>query len=277
MPQASETTPFTVHRSGVSLSGEATGSGRALVLLHGLTATRRYVVHGSKRLQRAGYRVVAYDARGHGASAGPVDPAAYEYGDLVADLCAVLDAEVAGPVVLVGASMGAHTAVALSVEQPERVAALVLITPAYTVPQSSPPELAAWDALANGLSKGGVEGFIEAWDPKVSDEWVETARRIARQRLSEHRDLHAVAQALRVVPRSTPFSGLDELEGLERPTLVVGSRDEADPAHPLAVAQAYAEQLPNAELLVEDAGESPLAWQGGRLSRAIEAFLARAL
>jgi len=247
------------------------------VLLHGLTATRRYVVHGSKRLQRAGYRVVAYDARGHGASAGPVDPAAYEYGDLVADLCAVLDAEVAGPVVLVGASMGAHTAVALSVEQPERVAALVLITPAYTVPQSSPPELAAWDALANGLSKGGVEGFIEAWDPKVSDEWVETARRIARQRLSEHRDLHAVAQALRVVPRSTPFSGLDELEGLERPTLVVGSRDEADPAHPLAVAQAYAEQLPNAELLVEDAGESPLAWQGGRLSRAIEAFLARAL
>src|SRR3954464_7316066 len=39
-----------------------------VVLLHGLTATHKYVVMGSKSLQRAGHDVVAYDARGHGAS-----------------------------------------------------------------------------------------------------------------------------------------------------------------------------------------------------------------
>ena len=55
--------------------------------------------------------------------------------------------------------------------------------------------------------------------------------------------------------------------------LVVGSRDDADPEHPLAVAREYADRLPRAELVVEDEGEPPLAWQGARLSRAIAAFL----
>jgi hypothetical protein len=56
---------------------------------------------------------------------------------------------------------------------------------------------------------------------------------------------------------------------------VVGSRDEADPGHPLETAQEYAERLPDAELVVEDEGKSPLPWQGAQLSRAIEDFLDR--
>ena len=47
------------------------GEGTPVVLLHGLTATNRYVVMGSKALERSGHRVIAYDARGHGRS----DPA----------------------------------------------------------------------------------------------------------------------------------------------------------------------------------------------------------
>ncbi len=56
-------------RDGVVLAGEASpGDAEPVLLLHGLTATRRYVVHGSRVLERAGHPVVAYDARGHGAS-----------------------------------------------------------------------------------------------------------------------------------------------------------------------------------------------------------------
>ena len=62
--------PFTVDSGGVMLSGEHSGEGPAIVLLHGLTATRRYVVMGSRLLQRSGLRVVSYDARGHGALRG---------------------------------------------------------------------------------------------------------------------------------------------------------------------------------------------------------------
>jgi 3-oxoadipate enol-lactonase len=68
---------------------------------------------------------------------------------------------------------------------------------------------------------------------------------------------------------------MEELDGMRVPTLVVGSRDDADPGHPLAVAEEYAERLPDAELVVEPEGKSPLAWQGAQLSRVIEDFLDR--
>ena len=38
------------------------------------------------------------------------------------------------------------------------------------------------------------------------------------------------------------------------------------------MAEAYAAKLPRARLVVEGKGESPLAWQGGRLSREIATF-----
>jgi hypothetical protein len=82
-----------------------------------------------------------------------------------------------------------------------------------------------------------------------------------------------VADALRVVPGSVAFDGLESLAVLQMPSLVVGSRDESDPGHALALAEAYAEALPNSKFLVEEEGQSPLAWQGAQLSRAIEKFL----
>ena len=53
------------------------------------------------------------------------------------------------------------------------------------------------------------------------------------------------------------------------PAAVVASRDEADPGHPLAVGEAYAASIPGARLLTERRGQSPLAWQGARLSAVI--------
>ena len=98
--------------------------------------------------------------------------------------------------------------------------------------------------------------------------------RIARERLARHRHPEAVAVALRQVPRSSPFDDLAELELLDVPALVIASLDEADPGHPYTVAEAWAERLPHATLVSEGEGESPLAWQGGRLSRQIADFCA---
>src|SRR4051794_41671680 len=88
----------------VRLEGERTGSGVPIVLLHGLTATRRYVVMGSRYLARAGAELIAFDARGHGESGPAPSPAAYEYADMASDLTAVM-ALVDGPAVLAGNSM----------------------------------------------------------------------------------------------------------------------------------------------------------------------------
>ncbi len=268
-------TEQTVERDGVRLAVEEAGSsdGPPIVLLHGLTATRRYVVMGSKALERGGFRVVSYDARGHGRSS----PAgSYRYDDLAEDLLAVLDACGVERAVLAGASMGAHTLLRVALDAPERVAGVVAITPAFD--PDVPPGLKRWDALAEGLRRDGIDGFMEAYrvEEEVPEAWAATVRTVLRQRMAQHDDLLAVADAVRQVPRSQPFASLEELRAIAVPTVVVADRDEADPGHPLAVGEAYAAAIPGARLLVEAPGRSPLAWQGGQLSRVIEELAAEA-
>ena len=266
--------PFEVRSGDVTIAAETIGEGPDVVLTHGLTATRKYTVMGSKALARAGYRLTTFDARGHGDSSPAPDGGAYEYRHLVEDLRAVLDHLGAERAAIGGASMGAHTAMAFALAWPERVAALVQITPAYDGrPREDSEDLAEWDRLAEGLASGGVEGFLDAYEPKAGDAYRDTVMKVTRQRLERHRHPDAVADALRVVPRSLAFEGLEELEHVEIPTLIVASRDEADPGHPYAVGEAYAVRLPNAWLVAEDEGKSPLAWQGARLSREIGRFL----
>jgi pimeloyl-ACP methyl ester carboxylesterase len=268
-------TELTIDSNGVRLAGDEDGEGVPVVLLHGLTATRRYVVMGSKNLARGGHRVIAYDARGHGRSGPAGDPDAYGYDVLAADLLAVLDDRGIDRAVLAGASMGAHTLVRFAIEHPSRAAALVVITPAFD-PDTPERGLDRWDALSRGLRDGGVDGFIAAYgEPRVPESFRDTVKTVLRQRLSAHEHPEAVADALRVVPRSAAFDSWEELGGLDLPVTVVASRDEVDPEHPYATGARYAEAIPGAELVSEEHGKSPLAWQGGQLSRVIAETAAR--
>ncbi|HYU60817.1 MAG TPA: alpha/beta fold hydrolase [Solirubrobacterales bacterium] len=273
---------FEVERDGQALVGEALDAPEldpaapSVVLLHAITASRRYVVHGSKVLPRKGFASVCYDARGHGESGPAQEGSGYGYEDLVADLGAVID-EVVGErrPVIAGSSMGAHTAVAFALRAPERIAGLVAIGPAFNGLPAPDEVLREWDELADGLESDGVDGFLRAYESHGLDpEWRDTLIRITRERLVTHRHPEAVAEAMREVPRDRPFEDMSELEFLDVPALVVASNDEADPGHPYAVAQTYAERLPQARLVSEETGQSPLSWQGGRLSREIAAFCA---
>jgi 3-oxoadipate enol-lactonase len=263
-------TELSVTRDGVGLAVEDAGAGTPVVLLHGLTATRRYVVMGSSLLERTGHRVVAYDARGHGKSSPASDRAAYRYEDLVADLEAVLDALEIERAVLAGASMGAHTLLRFALEKPERVLGLVAITPAFDpMTNDDPKRLARWDALADGLERGGVEGFIEANGQPREGPWQDTVVKVIRQRLSQHEHPGAVADALRVVPRSHPFEQVADLGAIAAPTAVVASDDEPDPGHPREVGEGYAAVIPGAKLITDRPGHSPIPWQGSQLSKVI--------
>jgi pimeloyl-ACP methyl ester carboxylesterase len=280
---------------GVALSAEVTDpvgpdSVRPpIVLLHGLTATRRYVVMGSRLLERSGHRVIAYDARGHGRSSPAVvaggrtaGEAEYGYARLARDLEAVLDALELPRAALAGASMGTHTVLRFALDHPERVAAVGLVTPAFdpSVPAGLPdaPE-GDRDVLARALREDGVEGFVRAYDfSTVPPAWRETVETVVRQRLSAHEHPEAVADALEVVPRSRPFEDFAELGTIAVPTVVVASRDEVDPGHPLALAERYVRAIPAATLTVEDGGpplRSPIAWQGGQLSKVFVQLLGR--
>ena len=260
--------------SELILDGEIAGQGPPVVLLHGLSATRRNVVQGSRALLRRGYRLIAYDARGHGASSPGTE---YRYPDLIEDLEVVLDDLGLDRVALVGSSMGAATAMAFAMHHPERVAAVVQITPAYNgAARTGNVDDGAWDAMATGLEEGGVDAFVDVAQPAGAGEgWKEIAREAVRQRMERHERPLEVAQALRQMPRSAAWDGLDALREVQTPVLIVASRDEMDHLHPLAIAEEYARLLPNAELVVEDEGKSPLAWQGARLSGVIADFFER--
>lgn len=228
-------------------------------------------MHGSRALERSGHRVIAYDARGHGASA-PQPP--YDYPSLAADLEELLDVLAIDRAVLAGASMGGHTLLRFALDNPERVAGVIVITPAWTHDRDE--GLAGWDRLARGLREGGIDGFVAAYDfGRMPDSWRPTVEKVIRQRLSQHDHLDAVADALEQVPRSAPFESLDALGVLDVPAVVVASHDEADPGHPLEVGERYAAAIPGARLVVEAEGESPIAWRGGVLSKVIAELAAQ--
>lgn len=265
-------TEFTVHNDGVALSGDEAGAGSPVLLLHGLTATRRYVVMGSKTLERSGHRVIKYDARAHGRSSPAPAADGYTYDLLAQDALAVLDARGVSRVVLAGASMGAHTLLNLALNHPERVAGIVVITPAYSGKEDREAgRLTRWDRLSAGLRDGGVEGFLDAYGlPEgTTPEFAQTIRTLTCQRLSQHEHPDALADALHALPRSRPFSSLTQLADIAVPAAVVVSSDAADPEHPEALGIAYAAAIPNARLITDVPGKSPIAWQGSQLSQII--------
>ncbi len=99
--------PF-ANNQGVNIHYDATGAGPAVVLVHGLTASRRTWVDNGypEALERAGYRAIVMELRGHGQSDKPHDPAAYTRELVVGDVLAVLDAAGAERATYWGYSLG---------------------------------------------------------------------------------------------------------------------------------------------------------------------------
>ena len=269
---------WSVTSDGVGLQGESLGEGDPVVLLHGVSATRRYLLHGSKALARAGYEQVSYDARGHGSSDPAPEGSGYTYPELADDLARVLDEQVGGDrPVLCGHSMGCHTVAHFALEHQDRARALVLVGPVSLGLPAPDEVIDYWDRLAAGLEEDGVDGFMRAYSELLdaSPEWRERVLRFTRERMEQHEHPQAVADALRTMPRSQPFDGVGELGSLDLPVLVVASHDQADAAHPYAVAEAWAQAIPGSTFVSEEEGEAPLAWQGGKLAREIAEFCER--
>jgi hypothetical protein len=110
----------------------------------------------------------------------------------------------------------------------------------------------------------------------VPERWRETVVKVIRQRMSAHEHLDAVADALHVVPASHPFESVHDLAAIAVPAVIVASDDAADPEHPRAIGEAYAETIPGARLVTDEPGKSPVAWQGSQLSALIADVVARA-
>jgi 3-oxoadipate enol-lactonase len=137
---------------GTVWADDTGGPGAAVVLLHpGIGDSRVWDLIAPRLAAR--YRVIRYDARGHGMS-----PPATAPFTLLDDLVTVLDQLEVAQATMVGCSQGGATSIDLALAQPERVSALVLVSPGVSgYPSPQDPELdAKFDACADA---GDVEGI----------------------------------------------------------------------------------------------------------------------
>ncbi|OVE84110.1 alpha/beta fold hydrolase [Natronolimnobius baerhuensis] len=119
--------PNTLERGGSRIHYWVVGpdSGPLVVLTHGATMDHRLFDAQRQPLVDAGYRVLAWDVRGHGYSK-PIGTG-FSVPLVVEDLCAILDHLEYDEVILVGQSFGGYVSQELLFRSPERVSALCVI------------------------------------------------------------------------------------------------------------------------------------------------------
>lgn len=147
----------------VTLFYEDEGSGPPVVLVHGHTLDRRLWDPVTPRLVAAGLRVLRVDLRGHGLSSRP--DFGYHPSHHAADVAAVLDAAAVGPVVGVGHSIGGAVLLEVAVTMPERLAAMVLVSPVMPDRPFEPAFMDNLREVARVIRSEGVRAAMAGpWD-----------------------------------------------------------------------------------------------------------------
>ena len=233
----------------------AGSAGPFVVQLHGLTSSRdrdrRLGLDFTRDL--AGYRVLRYDARGHGRSTGTRHPDDYRWASLARDLLALLDNAAPGERVHgVGPSMGTGTLLHAAIADPERFRSLTLLTPPtawasrviaaqrYRVNAGiiERKGLSAFLDLERGMPKPPARTGAPESSPEIAEPFLPTVFRGA---------------ALADLP------ALEEVATIAVPVLILAW--SYDPMHPCSTAEALRDALPSSELVVarspEDLGRWP--------------------
>ena len=190
---------------------ELEGTGPPLVLQHWSLATLEdWFDCGFVDLLKADYRLILIDARGHGGSDRPHDPAAYALSNRVADIVAVLDELSIDRAHFFGYSMGGWIGFGIAKHTAERFHSLVI--------GGQHPYKSDMGPLRQLIGYGlehGIDAFIAYWEEHFGAMSEEGKKRV---RASDLEALHAVA---------TDRESLEEiLPSLSVPCLlIVGEQD----------------------------------------------------
>jgi len=232
-------------RSGpVVLTVETRGAGEPLVVVHGLSGSRRVSLEQFTPLADR-YLVVTFDQRGHGESAPVTDPAAFDPVAMGSDIGTVLDDLGLERAAVVGESMGAATALSFALRHPERVTRLFLTGPAFGTERNA--QRVRLRERGQSVLDLGMEDHLTLFGRRLREEMGlsehATARLVAG--FAGHDPL-SIATALMVVADWVPHEDLTELESLDIPVHIVGWR--GDDLHPFALAEEMARRFPRATL-----------------------------
>ena len=139
--------------------------GTLVVFVHGYGSHQGgdKAVYFRDRVAALGAGYLAFDLRGHGASSGTMDDLTLSGG--IGDLQAIMDGPAAGfgRVQLIGSSMGGQIAAWYAARFPERVAANVLIAPAF----------AFYENRLRDLGADGIREIAATGRARIQNQWVD--------------------------------------------------------------------------------------------------------
>ncbi|MFM7151622.1 MAG: alpha/beta fold hydrolase [Gemmataceae bacterium] len=149
-----------VSANGLRLHYQQTGEGPDVVLLHAVTGNLALwlFINLPDTLARQGFRVTAYDLRGHGLSETP--PTGYTSRDMAGDFAALHETLGLKPAFLVGHSFGAVSAFHAGLEHPDRVRGMILADPYFPGLADIEPNLPSanvWMDLREVFRHAGLE------------------------------------------------------------------------------------------------------------------------
>lgn len=245
-----------LRREGVRIYYEATGSGPAVLLTHGYSATLRMWDPQIEALA-ASHRVICWDMRGHGESDSPADASAYSHAATAADMAAVLDACGADTAVVGGLSLGGFMSLVFRLAHPRRVRALMLFDtgPGYKKDEGR----AGWNRLAEDYARRFESRGLEALGAG------------AEVRIARHHSAQGLAHAARGMLAQKDARVIESLPRIDVPTLLIaGSEDK-----PFLAAMDYmAAKIPRAtKVIIEGAGHTPNLEKPAEFNRAVLSFL----
>lgn len=226
-------------RFGVRLTG---GAGAPVLMLHPL-ALSGDVWDPLARELGPRHRVIAPDARGHGASSWDGEDFTIE--DLAADAASVIEELGTAPAHVVGLSMGGSTAIVLAATRPELVDRLVL---ADTTACYGPDRVEKWAERARTAASVPREKQLVFQVDRWFAEGFRSARPDEVERVSK---IFTATGSLAHAAACRALGGLDATGILSRitaPTLVLAG--EEDHATPPEMARVIAEGVPGAELRI---------------------------
>jgi 3-oxoadipate enol-lactonase len=203
------------------------------------------------------FRVVRYDARGHGSTAVPGGP--YELGDLGGDLLALLDELGIARAHVVGLSLGAMVGLWLAAHAPDRVDRLVACSVT-----ARPPRPEAWRKRAAAVRAGGTQAVVDL----VVERWGYVDRAPAVREQVVRMLLATPAEGYAGSCEAIAIMNLEpDLPSVQAPTLLISG--EKDPAAPPATNAAMAAAMPDARVSVVDAAHLLNAEQPDAVTRLI--------
>lgn len=243
--------------NGIDLHVTQAGSGKPLLLIHGITVDASFEEYEIEQLAES-FHVIAPDLRGHGRSTRPIS---FTLRDHVEDMIALLDALGIQRTAVLGASMGSYIAQALALSIPERVSDLILVVAkAHGTTSSSARVLAEHAAELEGMSREEQQQWLNA--QMFAPQTPANIRQRVLDCFTAQKDLglNLTADQLEAANKAMlNFDFRDQLPNLEVRTLVISGRH--DILNPPEEGLQITHLLPHVQMEIFENSGHLLSWE----------------